>query len=104
MHAHLFNFVVVSYDSATATSPCLPLLRMFIPYPTWFFPIFGPFPLRVLVEDTKSETGTIISHFGDIHNLRSIPIWRVRDKTLRSAYRLYELMGWEAEYFLFRRD
>ena len=92
--------------------PLLTLLRMFIPYPSWFFPIPGPFPLRALIEDTKNETGIITSHFGDIHNLRAIPIWRMRDTPLRSIYRLYELhladhyalMGWETEYFFYRRD
>jgi hypothetical protein len=83
---------------------------MFIPYPSWFFPIEGPFPLRALIEDEKNETGIINSHFGDIHNLRDIPIWRMRDTPLRSIYRIYELhladcyelIGWETEYFFFR--
>jgi hypothetical protein len=56
---------------------------MFIPYPSWFFPIPGPFSLRELIEDTKNETGTIASHFDNIHNLRAIPIWRMRDTPLR---------------------
>ncbi|RHZ57489.1 uncharacterized protein CDV56_106954 [Aspergillus thermomutatus] len=92
--------------------PLLTLLRLFIPYPSWFFPIPGPFSLRALIEDTKNETGIITSHFGDIHNLRAIPIWRMRDTPLRSIYRLYELhladhyelVGWETEYFFCRRD
>ncbi|GAQ10371.1 hypothetical protein ALT_7692 [Aspergillus lentulus] len=70
------------------------------------------FSLRELIEDTKNETGIITSHFDDIHNLRSIPIWRMRDTPLRSIYRLYELhladhyelLGWETEYFFYRRD
>lgn len=64
--------------------PLLTLLRMFIPYPSWFFPIPGPFSLRALIEDTKNEMNIIMSHFDDIHNLRSIPIWRMRDTPLRS--------------------
>ncbi|PLB54913.1 hypothetical protein P170DRAFT_470348 [Aspergillus steynii IBT 23096] len=92
--------------------PLFALLRLFIPYPSWYFPIPGPFPLRSLVEDKKNQTGIILSRFGDIHNLRDIPIWRMRDTPLRSIYRLYELhladryvlMGWETEYFFFRRD
>ncbi|KAL2831338.1 hypothetical protein BJY01DRAFT_108406 [Aspergillus pseudoustus] len=83
---------------------------MFIPYPSWYFPVPGPLPLRVLIEDKKNGTGIIQSHFGDIHNLRAIPIWRLRDTPLRSIYRLYELhladryalIGWETEYFFFQ--
>ncbi|KAJ0414257.1 hypothetical protein BJY00DRAFT_34991 [Aspergillus carlsbadensis] len=90
--------------------PFLALLRLFVPYPSWSFPVPGPFPLRALIEDEKNETGIIRSHFGDIHNLRAIPIWRLRDTPLRSVYRLYELhladryalMGWETEYFFFQ--
>lgn len=81
---------------------------MFIPYPSWFFPIPGPFSARALIEDTKHNTGIITSHFGDIHNLRAIPIWRMRDTPLRSVYRLYELhladhyelMGWMGDGIL----
>lgn len=90
--------------------PLLVLLRMFIPYPSWFFPIPGPFSLGALIEDTKNETGIIMAHFDDIHNLRAIPIWRMRDTPLRSIYRLYELfladhyelIGWETQYFFYR--
>lgn len=92
--------------------PLLALLRMFIPYPTCSFPIPGPYSPRELIEDTKNKTGIIDSHFGEIHNLRAIPVWRMRDTPLRSVYRLYELhladhyalMGWETEYFFFRPD
>ncbi|KAJ9213030.1 hypothetical protein DTO166G4_5360 [Paecilomyces variotii] len=92
--------------------PFLALLLMFIPYPSWFFEIPGPFSLRALIEDQKNGTGIIRSQFGDIHNLRGIPIWRMRDTPLRSIYRLYELhladrydlMGYEMEYFFARPD
>lgn len=92
--------------------PLLALLRMFIPFPSWSFPIPGPYSLRALIEDQKNGTGIIDSHFGYIHNLRAIPIWRARDTPLRSIYRLYELhladdyalMGWETEYFFFRPE
>lgn len=92
--------------------PLLTLLRMFVPFPSWFFPVPGPFTPRALIEDTKKETGIIVSQFGEIHNLRAIPIWRMRDTPLRSVYRLYELhladhyelMGWETEYFFYRPD
>lgn len=88
------------------------LLRLFIPYPSWYFPIEGPLPLRPLIEDTQNKTGIISSHFGDIHNLQAIPIWCMRDTPLRSIYRLYELhlsdhygrIGYETEYFFFRPD
>ncbi|KAJ5782911.1 hypothetical protein N7457_004685 [Penicillium paradoxum] len=90
--------------------PLLTLLRMFIPYPSWFFPVPEQLPLRTLIEDTKNETDIITSHFKDMPNLRAIPIWRMRDTPLRSVYRLYEihladhyaLMGWETEYFFFQ--
>ncbi|KAJ5915762.1 hypothetical protein N7454_010903 [Penicillium verhagenii] len=90
--------------------PLLTLLAMFIPYPSLFFPIPELYPLRTLIEDTKNNTHIIASRFGDIHNLRAIPIWRMRDTPLRSIYRLYELhladhyelMGWEIQYFFKR--
>ncbi|KAJ5923693.1 hypothetical protein N7454_008938 [Penicillium verhagenii] len=90
--------------------PLLTLLRLFIPYPSWSFRIPGPFSLRALIDDEKNKTGIIASHFNDVHNYRAIPIWRMRDTPLRSAYRLYELhladryasMGWETEYFFYQ--
>ncbi|KAL3464493.1 hypothetical protein BJX64DRAFT_91811 [Aspergillus heterothallicus] len=90
--------------------PFLDLLRMFIPYPSWSFPVPGPFPPRALIEDKQNDTGIIRAHFSDIHNLRAIPIWRLRDTPLRSIYRLYELhladryalIGWETEYFFYQ--
>lgn len=92
--------------------PWITLLRMFIPYPSWFFKIPGLFSLRELIEDDKNGTGIIRSNFGEIHNLRCIPIWRMRDTPLRSIYRIYELhladrymlMGYETEYFFHRSD
>ncbi|KAL4957531.1 hypothetical protein BDW69DRAFT_156059 [Aspergillus filifer] len=90
--------------------PTLTLLSFFIPFPSWYFPVPGPFTPRAIIEDSQKGTGIIESQFGDIHNLRAIPIWRVRDTPMRSIYRLYELhladqyelMGWETEYFFFR--
>ncbi|KAJ5106150.1 hypothetical protein N7456_002825 [Penicillium angulare] len=87
--------------------PLLKLLTMFIPYPSWSYPIPELMPLRTLIEDTKNNTGIITSRFGEIHNLRAIPLWCMRDTPLRSIYRLYDLhladhyplMGWETEYF-----
>ncbi|KAL3469501.1 hypothetical protein BJX99DRAFT_69586 [Aspergillus californicus] len=92
--------------------PLLALLRLFIPFPSWSFPVPGPYPLRALIDDKKNETGIIRSQFGDIHNLRAIPIWRMRDTPLRCVYRIYELhladryelMGYEVEYFFYRPD
>ncbi|KAL4877943.1 hypothetical protein BJY04DRAFT_120113 [Aspergillus karnatakaensis] len=85
---------------------------MFIRWPSWYFPVPGPFSPRALIEDEKNATGIIASHFGDMYNYRAIPIWRMRDTPMRSIYRLYELhladryemMGWETEYFFFRPD
>ncbi|KAF4763307.1 hypothetical protein N7455_003663 [Penicillium solitum] len=92
--------------------PILTLLRLFIPYPSWYFQIPERFSLRELIEDEKNGTGIIRSHFGAIHNLRCVPIWRMRDTPLRSIYRLYELhladryelMGYETEYFFFQQN
>lgn len=89
--------------------PLLTLLGMFIPYPSWKLPVPGPFSLRALIDDEKNRTGIILSHFADLHNLRAIRIFRMRDTPLRSVYRIYELfmadqyplMGWETEYFVF---
>ncbi|CAG8143842.1 unnamed protein product [Penicillium olsonii] len=92
--------------------PLLDLIRMFIPYPSWYYPIQGPHSLRELIEDEQNGYPIINAHFGEIHNLRAIPVWRWRDTPLRSIYRLYELhlsgryalMGWETEYFFGRTD
>ncbi|PYI28868.1 hypothetical protein BP00DRAFT_250112 [Aspergillus indologenus CBS 114.80] len=92
--------------------PLITLLRMFIPFPSWYFKIPGPYSCRALIEDERRGTGIIESIFGDLHNLRAIPIWRVRDTPLRSIYRLYalflagqyDLMGYETEYFFKRPD
>ncbi|GAD96274.1 hypothetical protein PVAR5_4924 [Paecilomyces variotii No. 5] len=92
--------------------PVLTLLLMFIPYPSWFFKIPGPFSFRELIEDEKNRTGIIRSHWDNLHNLRWIPIWRMRDTPLRSIYRLYELhladhytlIGYETEYFFSRPE
>lgn len=92
------------------THPLFALLRMSIPYPSWFFPIPGPFSPRALIDDKKNKTGLIRTQFGDLHNLRDIPLWRMRDTPLRSIHRLYELhladryklMGYETEYFFYR--
>ncbi|OJK02583.1 hypothetical protein ASPACDRAFT_39890 [Aspergillus aculeatus ATCC 16872] len=90
--------------------PLLTLLRMFIPYPSWYFNVPGPFSLGALIEDDQNGTGIIQHLFEDLHNLRAIPIWRMRDTPLRSIYRLYALfladkytlMGYETEYFFYR--
>ncbi|RDW76831.1 uncharacterized protein DSM5745_06823 [Aspergillus mulundensis] len=92
--------------------PRLALLRLFIPFPSWFFPVPGPFSPRALIEDEKHGTGIIERQFGDITNLRAIPIWQMRDTQLRCIYRLYELhlanrydmIGFETEYFFYRPE
>lgn len=92
--------------------PVLTLVRLFIPFPSWYFPVPTPVSPRALIEDTKNQTGIIKSRYQAIHNLRWIPIWCARDTPLRSIYRLYdfcladhyEWVGNETEYFFFRED
>jgi hypothetical protein len=86
--------------------PYLALLRLFIPFPTWYFPI----PPQVPLKDLLGNSQLVTDRRGDIVNLRTIPLWRARDTPLRSLYRLYEcmasgvypLIGTETEYFWYQ--
>lgn len=86
--------------------PHLVLLRLFIPYPAWYFSVHDRAPPK----DIVGNASLFESREGDIINLRAIPIWRARDTPLRSLYRLYEAimsgeyvaMGPETEYFWFQ--
>lgn len=90
--------------------PVLTLLRLFIPFPSWYFPLPTQVSPHALIEDKKKETGIITHRYRALHNLRCIPIWRARDTPLRSIYRIYEfyladqhdLIGYETEYFFYR--
>lgn len=83
--------------------PILALIRLFIPYPTWKFPVSDPLsPVAILGNADLHGART-----KDIINLQSIPVWAARDTPLRSLYRMYEAMasgvytalGFETEYF-----
>lgn len=86
--------------------PYLLLLSFFIPFPSWYFSVPEPTPPR----DILGNPSLLQSLKGDIVNLRTIPIWRARDTSIRSLYRLYEAMasgnyapiGPETEYFWYQ--
>lgn len=86
--------------------PYLVLLRLFVPFPSWYFPVHD----RVPPKDILGNSSLFEAREGDIINLRTIPIWRARDTPLRSLYRLYEAiasgeyvaMGPETEYFWYQ--
>ncbi|EER29682.1 hypothetical protein D8B26_003740 [Coccidioides posadasii str. Silveira] len=86
--------------------PYLALLRLFIPLPTWYFPL----PPALSIRELWGKPDLLRARRGDIHNLWSIPLWSARDTPLRSLYRLYECMasgdyipmGTETEYFWYQ--
>lgn len=86
--------------------PYLALLRLFVPFPSWYFTVPDPVPLGEIFENPS----LLYARQENLLNLRCIPIWRARDTPLRSLYRLYEDMasgyyvrlGPETEYFWYR--
>lgn len=93
------------------THPVLALIRLFIPFPTWSFPLPGPFSPCELIEDKQNGGKITNSQFGTLRTYQNITIWRMRDTPLRSIYRIYELhlidiytlLGYETEYFFFQK-
>lgn len=87
--------------------PWLALLRLFVPYPTWQFPVPEPLPPHELLGNDH----LMLRRRYDLRNLTAIPLWRARDTPLRSLYRLcesmlsgeYSPMGEETEYFWYQR-
>ena len=83
--------------------PYLALLCLFIPFPSWSFPLPKPVPPHQIAENVD----LYYRRHPNIRNLQCIPIWESRDTPLRSLYRLYEifmtgeyaLLGLETEYF-----
>ncbi|KKZ62285.1 hypothetical protein EMCG_00454 [[Emmonsia] crescens] len=88
--------------------PWLALLRLFIPYPTWHFPVPEPLSPRELLGNQV----LMFQHRHNLVNLTAITLWRARDTSLRSLYRLLECMlsteyspiGQETEYFWYQRS
>lgn len=86
--------------------PYLALLRLFLPFPTWHFPV----PPTPSLPELWGKPHLMRARRGDIRNLWSIPLWSARDTPLRSLYRLYECMasgdyipmGTETEYFWYQ--
>lgn len=86
--------------------PYLTLLRLFIPWPTWRFPLPEPVPAKEMLGNEALMTRRRCS----FNKYMSVPIWRIRDTPLRSLHRLYESMasgeytpiGRETEYFWYR--
>lgn len=86
--------------------PHLALLCLFVPLPSWYFAV----PDQVPPGDIFGNPSLLQIRQRDIVNLRSIPIWRARDTSLRSLYRLYEAiasgnyvaLGPETEYFWYQ--
>lgn len=90
--------------------PILALLRLFVPLPTWHFPVPEPIPFRTMLDNIPLLESRMASE--DLTNMRSVPIWRARDTPIRSLYRLYEAMaageyyaiGPEVEYSWYQRS
>ena len=83
--------------------PYLALLQLFIPFPSWSFPLPKPVPPHQIAENVD----LYYCRHPNIRDLQCIRIWESRDTPLRSLYRLYEifmtreyaLLGLETEYF-----
>ncbi|KAF3480023.1 uncharacterized protein GIQ15_06999 [Arthroderma uncinatum] len=86
--------------------PYLELLRLFIPYPTWRFPL----PQPVSPREILGNEALMNSRRRQFNRYLAVPIWCMRDTSMRSLYRLYESMasgeytpmGRETEYFWYR--
>ncbi|PWY91922.1 hypothetical protein BO94DRAFT_383818 [Aspergillus sclerotioniger CBS 115572] len=87
--------------------PLWALLRLFVPFPSWKFPVSDTVPAMEMI---GNEELLLLRHDNMI-DLESIPIWRVRDTPLRCVYRMYEAMasgvyevlGTETEYFWYQK-
>ncbi|KAF7884578.1 uncharacterized protein EAF02_004914 [Botrytis sinoallii] len=82
--------------------PYLALLHLFIPFPSWNFPLSDPVAPSAIAHNEKSF---------EIRNkhrttLRNVQVWNARDTPLRCVYRMYEILmmggyvplGSETEY------
>ncbi|EFQ98611.1 hypothetical protein MGYG_01635 [Nannizzia gypsea CBS 118893] len=86
--------------------PYLALLRLFIPWPSWRFPL----PEQISVKEMLGNETLMFERRRHFNLYTSIPIWCMRDTPIRSLYRLYESMasgeyapmGRETEYFWYR--
>ncbi|KAF7854179.1 hypothetical protein EAF04_010476 [Stromatinia cepivora] len=83
--------------------PYLTLLRLFIPFPSWNFPLPEPVAPSAIAQNEKLYYSRNKYHT----TLRNVPIWQARDTPLRCVYRMYEILmmgdygplGSETEYF-----
>ncbi|PGH16866.1 hypothetical protein AJ79_01510 [Helicocarpus griseus UAMH5409] len=86
--------------------PWLYLLQLFNPFPSWLYPVPEPVPAKEML----GNVSLMMARRNHIVTLRNIPVWRSRDTSLRSLYRLYEAMaageyapiGQEVEYFWYQ--
>lgn len=79
--------------------PYLALLRLFIPFPSWSFPLPEPVAPREIAENVD----LYYRRHPYVRDYQCIPIWRHRDTALRSIYRLYEIFM-TGEYALLRLE
>jgi hypothetical protein len=87
----------------THKRPYLALLRLFIPFPSWSFPLPEPVPPHEIAENVQ----LYYHRHPNVRDLQCIRIWEARDTPTRSLYRMYEifmtgeyaLLGLETEYF-----
>lgn len=76
--------------------PYAALIRLFIPFPTWYFSVPDPVPIRTMLNNLPLLQERLASQ--DLTNMRSTPIWRARDTPLRCLYRIYEAMAAREPY------
>lgn len=81
--------------------PFLALLRLFIPLPTWHFPVPQPVSFKIMLNGIPLLMSRMAS--ADLTNMRNVPIWRAKDTPLRSLYRIYEAMV-AREYYAVGRE
>ncbi|ESZ91175.1 DNA-binding protein [Sclerotinia borealis F-4128] len=82
--------------------PYLALLRMFVPFPSWYFPL----PSRVPPSQIAQNENLYYARSANHSTLRNVELWALRDTPIRCVYRMYEILmmgdyaplGSETEY------
>ncbi|KAK2797505.1 hypothetical protein FQN51_008403, partial [Onygenales sp. PD_10] len=89
--------------------PYLALLHLFLPLPTWHFPLPDPIPFKTMLNNISLLDSCLSS--ADLSNMRGIPLWCAQDMPLHSLYQIYEaltaceyvIIGPEVEYFFYQK-
>lgn len=70
------------------THSFLALLRLFLSIPTWHFRVSNSISFKIMLNNIQLLDSQLSS--ADLINMRCISLWRARDISIRSLYRIYE--------------